>query len=73
MGDHIITTRLCRVDMECMRRLMGNVQSGRVNLKLPVTRRHKFNQIEAADEFFSHQRDVVLKVAITPWQETHTN
>jgi alcohol dehydrogenase len=49
-----------------VRRLMAVVASGRVDLKPLVTHRFKLDDIEAAYELFSHQRDGVLKVAITP-------
>jgi threonine dehydrogenase-like Zn-dependent dehydrogenase len=48
-----------------MRRLMAVVASGRVDLTPLVTHRFKLDQIEAAYDLFSHQRDGVLKVAIT--------
>jgi threonine dehydrogenase-like Zn-dependent dehydrogenase len=66
LGDHTITTALCPGGKERMRRLMGIIQSGRVDLKPLVTHRYKLDQIEAAYELFSHQRDGVLKIAITP-------
>ena len=49
-----------------MRRLMGVIASGRVDLRPMVTHRFKLDQIEEAYELFAHQRDGVLKVAITP-------
>ena len=49
-----------------MRRLIEVIQSGRVDLKLLVTHRFKLDDIHAAYELFSHQRDGVLKVALTP-------
>jgi threonine dehydrogenase-like Zn-dependent dehydrogenase len=49
-----------------MRRLMDVVAAGRVDLKPLVTHRFKLDQIEEAYELFAHQRDGVLKVAITP-------
>jgi alcohol dehydrogenase len=49
-----------------MRRLMNAVASGRVDLKPLVTHRYKLDDIEAAYDLFAHQRDGVLKVAITP-------
>jgi threonine dehydrogenase-like Zn-dependent dehydrogenase len=49
-----------------MRRLMAVIESKRVDLGAMVTHRFKLDQIEAAYELFSHQRDGVLKVAITP-------
>jgi threonine dehydrogenase-like Zn-dependent dehydrogenase len=66
LGDHTITTALCPGGKERMRRLMAVVQSGRVDLRSLVTHRFKLDQIEAAYDLFSHQRDGVLKVAIIP-------
>ena len=65
-GDHTIVTTLCPGGKERMRRLMGIIQSGRVDLKPLVTHRFKLDDIVAAYDLFSHQRDGVLKVAITP-------
>ncbi len=65
LGDYKIVTTLCPGGKERMRRLMSVIASGRVNLKPLVTHRYKLDQIEAAYELFSHQRDGVLKVAIT--------
>jgi alcohol dehydrogenase len=48
-----------------MRCLMDFVASGRVDLRPMVTHRFKLDQIDAAYELFSHQRDGVLKMAIT--------
>jgi alcohol dehydrogenase len=66
LGDHQIVTTLCPGGKERMRRLMAVVQSRRVDLSPMVTHRFKLEQIEAAYELFAHQRDGVLKVAITP-------
>ena len=66
LGDHRIVTTLCPGGKERMRRLMAVVGSGRVDLKPLVTHRFKLDQIEEAYDLFSHQRDGVLKVAITP-------
>ena len=49
-----------------MRRLMSVIASGRIDLRPMVTHRFKLDQIEQAYELFGHQRDGVLKVAITP-------
>ena len=65
-ADLKIVTTLCPGGKERMRRLMAVVASGRVDLKPLVTHRFKLDQIEAAYDLFSHQRDGVLKVAITP-------
>jgi threonine dehydrogenase-like Zn-dependent dehydrogenase len=66
LGDLSIVTTLCPGGKERMRRLMDVVASGRVPLDALVTHRFKLDEIEAAYDLFSHQRDGVLKVAITP-------
>lgn len=66
LGDHRIVTSLCPGGKERMRRLMAVVSSGRVDLTPFVTHRFKLDEIVEAYELFSHQRDGVLKVAITP-------
>jgi alcohol dehydrogenase len=66
LADLKIVTTLCPGGKERMRRLMSVIESGRVDLKPLVTHRFKLDQIEAAYDLFSHQRDGVLKVAITP-------
>ena len=49
-----------------MRPLMSVIENGRVDLGAMVTHRFRLEQIEAAYGLFAHQRDGVLKVAITP-------
>jgi alcohol dehydrogenase len=66
LGDHTIVTSLCPGGKERMRRLLNVVASHRVDLRPMVTHRYKLDDIEAAYDLFSHQRDGVLKVAITP-------
>lgn len=66
LGDHKIITTLCPGGKERMRRLMNVITGGRVDLKPMVTHRFKLDDIETAYDLFSHQRDGVLKVAITP-------
>ena len=66
LGDLTIVTTLCPGGKERMRRLMNAVASGRVDLKPLVTHRYKLDDIEAAYDLFAHQRDGVLKIAITP-------
>ncbi|TDP62489.1 NAD(P)-dependent alcohol dehydrogenase [Roseateles toxinivorans] len=66
LGDHRIITTLCPGGKERMRRLMSVIESGRIDLGAMVTHRYKLDDIEAAYDLFSHQRDGVLKVAITP-------
>jgi threonine dehydrogenase-like Zn-dependent dehydrogenase len=66
LGDNKIVTSLCPGGKERMRRLMAVVAAGRADLGALVTHRFKLDQIEEAYELFAHQRDGVLKVAITP-------
>jgi alcohol dehydrogenase len=66
LGDHQIVTTLCPGGKERMRRLLSVIQAGRVDLSAMVTHRFKLDDIETAYELFGHQRDGVLKVAITP-------
>ncbi|HKQ12704.1 MAG TPA: NAD(P)-dependent alcohol dehydrogenase [Steroidobacteraceae bacterium] len=66
LGDHVIVTTLCPGGKERMRRLMNVVASGRVDLAPMVTHRFKLDDIRSAYALFSHQRDGVLKVALTP-------
>ncbi|HET6306814.1 MAG TPA: NAD(P)-dependent alcohol dehydrogenase [Rhodopila sp.] len=66
LGNHSIVTTLCPGGKERMRRLVNVIQSGRVDLRPMVTHRFKLDDIEAAYDLFGHQRDNVLKVAITP-------
>jgi alcohol dehydrogenase len=66
LGDHKIVSTLCPGGKERMRRLMSVIATGRVDLAPMVTHRFKLADIASAYELFSHQRDGVLKVAITP-------
>ncbi len=66
LADQKIVTTLCPGGKERMRRLMNVIGSGRADLRSLVTHRFKLDQIEEAYDLFSHQRDGVLKVAITP-------
>jgi threonine dehydrogenase-like Zn-dependent dehydrogenase len=66
LGDHRIVTTLCPGGKERMRRLMAVIEGARADLKPLVTHRFKLDEIERAYELFAHQRDGVLKVAITP-------
>src|SRR5690606_8670090 len=66
LGDHRIHTTLCPGGKERMRRMMNVIGSGRADLKPLVTHSFKLDDIEAAYDLFGHQRDGVLKVAITP-------
>jgi threonine dehydrogenase-like Zn-dependent dehydrogenase len=66
LGDHTIRSTLCPGGKERMRRLMATVQSGRADLRRLVTHRFRLAEIVEAYDLFGHQRDGVLKVAITP-------
>ena len=66
LGDNKIVTTLCPGGKERMRRLMNVIASGRTDLSAMVTHRFKLDDIEKAYDLFSHQRDGVLKVAVTP-------
>ena len=66
LGDISIVSTLCPGGKERMRRLMSVVGSGGVDLRPLVTHRFKLDQIEEAYDLFAHQRDGVLKVALTP-------
>jgi len=66
LGDHRINTALCPGGKERMRRLLAVVESSRVDLGVLVTHRYKLDDIVAAYDLFSNQRDGVLKVAIKP-------
>lgn len=66
LGDNQIVTTLCPGGKERMRRLMEVIRSSRVDLRPLITHRSKLAQIEQAYDLFGHQRDGVLKVAITP-------
>ena len=66
LGDHTIRTTLCPGGKERMRRLMDVIASSRLDTRPLVTHRFKLDDIEKAYDLFAHQRDGVLKVAITP-------
>lgn len=66
LADTKIVTTLCPGGKERMRRLMSAIASGRADLRSLVTHRFKLDDIEKAYDLFGHQRDGVLKVAITP-------
>lgn len=65
LGDHSIVTTLCPGGKERMRRLMRVIAGGRVALGALVTHRFPLDRIEEAYDLFAHQRDGVLKVAIS--------
>ena len=66
LGDHRINTALCPGGKERMRRLMNVLASGRLDLRPMVTHHYALDDVVAAYDLFSHQRDGVLKVAIRP-------
>ena len=66
LGDHKINTALCPGGKERMRRLMNVIEAERLDLGVLVTHRYALDHIVEAYDLFSHQRDGVLKVAITP-------
>lgn len=65
LGDHKIVTSLCPGGKERMRRLMNITAHDRIDLGPLVTHRYALEDIVEAYDLFSHQRDGVLKVAIT--------
>ncbi|NDW06572.1 NAD(P)-dependent alcohol dehydrogenase [Jiella pacifica] len=65
LGDNKIVTTLCPGGKERMRRLMSVIASSRLDTRPLVTHRFKLDRIEEAYDLFAHQRDGVLKVAIT--------
>ena len=66
LADLTIVSTLCPGGKERMTRLMDVIASARADLRPLVTHRFKLDDIVAAYDLFSHQRDGVLKVAITP-------
>lgn len=66
LGDHKIVTSLCPGGKERMRRLMQVIDSGRLDLGAMVTHHYALDDVVAAYDLFSHQRDGVLKVALRP-------
>jgi threonine dehydrogenase-like Zn-dependent dehydrogenase len=66
LGDQHIVTTLCPGGRERMRRLMEMVAHRRVDLSPLVTHRFALDDILDAFDVFSHQRDGVLKVALSP-------
>lgn len=66
LGDYRILTTLCPGGKERMRRLIEVVASERIDTRPLVTHRFRLAEIEAAYDLFAHQRDGVLKVAISP-------
>ena len=67
-GDqsYTIVTTLCPGGKERMRQLMEMVRHGRLDVKPLLTHRASLDEIVDAYDLFGHQRDGVLKVAVTP-------
>jgi len=65
LGDHRIVTTLCPGGKERMRRLMAVVGAGRIDTSALVTHRFGLDDIVTAYDLFAHQRDGVLKIAIS--------
>lgn len=66
LGDHRIVTTLCPGGKERMRRLMGVVQSGRVDLTPLITHTVPLAEIKQGYKIFGERLDGVLKVAVKP-------
>ncbi len=66
IGDIKVVSTLCPGGKERMRRLMSLVKSGRLNVRELLTHHFTLDNILEAYDLFSHQRDGVLKVALTP-------
>jgi alcohol dehydrogenase len=66
LGDQKIVTTLCPGGKERMRRLMAMIANRRVDLSPLVTHHFGLEDIAAAFDLFSQQRDGVLKVALHP-------
>jgi alcohol dehydrogenase len=66
LGDQSIVTTLCPGGKERMRRLMAMIDHRRVDLSPLITHHFSLEDLDAALDLFSHQRDGVLKVALHP-------
>jgi threonine dehydrogenase-like Zn-dependent dehydrogenase len=66
LGDQKVITTLCPGGKERMRRLMAMIANRRVDLTPLLTHHFALDDIEAAFDLFSAQRDGVLKVALHP-------
>ena len=66
IGDIDILTTLCPGGKHRMTQLMSLVKAGRLDLQQLITHRFVLDDIEAAYELFSNQRDGVVKVIVTP-------
>jgi len=66
LGDHRIVTTLCPGGKARMRRLMGLVRHGRVDLTPLLTHSFALADIRSAYELFGERRAGVLKIAVRP-------
>ena len=66
IGDVDILTTLCPGGKQRMTQLMTMVKAGRLDLQQLITHRFSLDEIEAAYDLFSNQRDGVIKVIVTP-------
>jgi threonine dehydrogenase-like Zn-dependent dehydrogenase len=66
LGDQTIVTSLCPGGRDRMRRLMAMIAHRRVDLTPLITHHFALDDIGAAFDLFSQQRDGVLKVALHP-------
>jgi threonine dehydrogenase-like Zn-dependent dehydrogenase len=66
IGDKKIVTTLCPGGKERMRKLMELVRHGKLDVSKLITHRFELADIEEAYDLFAHQRDGVVKVAVTP-------
>jgi alcohol dehydrogenase len=66
LGDHRVVTTLCPGGKERMRRLMGLVRTGRLDLTPLLTHTFALQDIGKAYALFGERRDGVIKVAIKP-------
>jgi threonine dehydrogenase-like Zn-dependent dehydrogenase len=66
LADQRIVTTLCPGGKERMRRLMEMIARDRVDLTPLLTHRFALDAIDEAFDVFSHQREGVMKVALTP-------
>jgi threonine dehydrogenase-like Zn-dependent dehydrogenase len=66
LADQTIVTSLCPGGKERMRRLMSLIEQHAVDLSPLITHHFSLDDVDAALDLFSHQRDGVLKVALHP-------
>jgi alcohol dehydrogenase len=66
LANKRIITSTCPGGKERMRRLLSIVSTQRIKLSHLVTHRYSLDDIEAAYDLFGHQKDGVVKLAVTP-------